>query len=276
MTVVSDAVVRPGSSISDTLRVSGLGASPATIEVRLFGPFASRGAIDCSGTPLWKGDVDVDGDGEAESPKVKLARAGFYTYRERIVATASVDATETACAEEAETALASPLILTGRGDVSVAQVRAAQATSVKPTRVRLARRGIDAPVYGVDIDTRTGALAIPKDIDRVAWWRDGAAPGSANGAILLAGHVDSAKRGAGAFYALKSARRGDTVTVTSDDGKTREYRVSTTQRVRKAALPASIYSRTGRRRLVLVTCGGPFNQAIGHYRDNIIVTAYPR
>ena len=128
----------------------------------------------------------------------------------------------------------------------------------------------------VGIDTRTGALAIPKDIDRVAWWRDGAAPGSANGAILLAGHVDSAKRGAGAFYALKNARRGDTVTVTSDDGKTRDYRVSTMQRVRKAALPESIYSRTGRRRLVLVTCGGPFNTATGHYRDNLIVTAFPR
>ena len=47
-------------------------------------------------------------------------------------------------------------------------------------------------------------------------------PDRETGAILLAGHIDSAKRGAGAFYALKNARRGDTVTVTSDDGKTRE------------------------------------------------------
>ncbi len=64
--------------------------------------------------------------------------------------------------------------------------------------------------------------------------------------------------------------------MTSDDGRTRAYRVSTMQRVRKAALPESIYSRTGRRRLVLVTCGGPFNAANGHYRDNLIVTAFPR
>src|SRR5204862_3246607 len=123
------------------------------------------------------------------------------------VGTASVAATETACGEEAETSLALPLILTGRGDPvvqAVAVPRAAQSATVKPTRVRLGARGIDAPVYEVGIDTRSGALAIPKDIDRVAWWRDGAAPGSANGAILLAGHVDSAKRGAGAFYALKN------------------------------------------------------------------------
>ncbi len=281
-TVVSDQVVRPGSSISDRISVTGLGQTAATIEVRLFGPYASRAAMDCAGTPYWKGTVDVAGDGEASSARVKLTRAGFYTYRERIVGTPSVAATETACGEETETSLAAPLILTGRGDrVVSAQTTApepaatAQSTA-KPTRVRLAARGIDARVYEVGIDTRSGALAIPKDIDRVAWWRDGAAPGSANGAILLAGHVDSARRGAGAFYALKNARRGDTVTVTSDDGKTRSYRISTMQRVRKAALPESIYSRTGRRRLVLVTCGGPFSTATGHYRDNLIVTAFPR
>jgi hypothetical protein len=291
-TVVSDAVVRQGSSISDRISVTGLGQTPATIEVRLFGPFASRAAIECGGAPLWKGTVDVQGDGKADSAKVKLSRAGFYTYRERIVGTASVAATETACAEEAETSLASPLILTGRGDrVVSAQTAApeepgattppppsarAPASTSKPTRVRLAARGIDARVYDVGIDTRSGALAIPKDIDRVGWWRDGAAPGSSNGAILLAGHIDSAKRGAGAFYTLKNARRGDTVTVISDDGKARDYRVSTMQRVRKAELPSSIFTRTGRRRLVLVTCGGPFNTATGHYRDNLIVTAYPR
>ena len=278
-TVVSDQVVRPGSAISDRIAVTGLGQTPATIEVRLFGPYASRAAMDCSGTPFWKGTVDVAGDGETSSPEVTLKRAGFYTYRERIVGTASVTATETECGEETETSLTLPLILTGRGDRVVqaaALPRAAQATAVRPTRVRLAARGIDAPVYEVGIDTRSGALAIPKDIDRVAWWRDGASPGSSNGAILLAGHIDSARRGAGAFYALKNARRGDTVTVTSDDGKTREYRVSTMLRVRKAALPESIYSRTGRRRLVLVTCGGPFYTATGHYRDNLIVTAFPR
>jgi hypothetical protein len=289
-TVVSNAVVRPGSSISDRISVTGLGATPASIEVRLFGPFASRAAIDCSGAPLWKGTVDVAGDGQADSEKFKLSRAGFYTYRERIVGTASVAAAETVCGEEVEASLASPLILTGRGDrVVSAQAptpaeptttppppAAASVATARPTRVRLAARGIDAPVYPVDVDTRSGALATPTDIDRVGWWRDGAAPGSATGAILLAGHVDSAKRGAGAFYTLKNARRGDTVTVTSDDGKVRQYRVTTMQRMPKAALPTNIYSRTGRRRLVLVTCGGPFDRAAGHYRDNIVVTALPR
>ena len=48
------------------------------------------------------------------------------------------------------------------------------------------------------------------------------------------------------------------------------------RRVRKAALPTSIYTRTGERRLVLVTCGGPFDAKTKRYRDNVIVTALPR
>ena len=118
-------------------------------------------------------------------------------------------------------------------------------------------------------------LDVPQNIDRVGWWRDGAAPGASTGTILLGGHVDSARRGAGAFYALKGARRGDTITVRSEGGTIRSYRVTSLRRVRKAALPTAIFTRKGERRLVLVTCGGPFDARRGHYRDNIVVTAVP-
>ena len=77
--------------------------------------------------------------------------------------------------------------------------------------------------------------------------------------------MDSAKDGAGAFYALKCARRGDVIRLDA-----RRYRVTSVRRVRKQALPTSIYTRTGPARLVLVTCGGPFDGR--HYRDNVIVT----
>ncbi len=33
--------------------------------------------------------------------------------------------------------------------------------------------------------------------------------------------------------------------------------------------------RRGRPRLVLVTCGGPFDRVAGHYRDNVVLTAVP-
>jgi hypothetical protein len=51
--------------------------------------------------------------------------------------------------------------------------------------------------------------------------------------------------------------------------------VTSIRSYRKSALPTRVWSRKGRPRLVLVTCGGPFNRATGHYRNNIVVTAAP-
>ena len=250
--------------------------------MRLYGPYASREAMTCAGEPYWSGTVAVDGDGEVRSPQVRLSRAGFYTYRERIAGTPLISEVHTICGDETETSLARPLILTGRGDPGAqpgatrASTVAVAAAAAGPTRVTLRRLGIDAPVAAADIDTRLGVLDVPQSVGSVGWWRDGAAPGDSAGTILLGGHVDSARRGAGAFYALKGARRGDTITLRSETGATRGYRVTSMRRVRKAELPTGIFTRTGERRLVLVTCGGPFDTKTKRYRDNVIVTALPR
>ena len=68
----------------------------------------------------------------------------------------------------------------------------------------------------------------------------------------------------------------DGTLVTTSDGTVRTYRVTTVTTVLKNRLPQRLFTRTGDRRLYLVTCGGPFNPAIGHYRDNVILTAVPR
>jgi hypothetical protein len=201
---------------------------------------------------------------------VRLAKAGFYTFRERVVGSQL----KTECADVAETALARPLILTGRGD-PVTRARAASPKPVPPTRVQVPSLGIDAPVFPVAISPATGALAVPPLIHRLGWWLDGMTPGSSAGSTLIAGHVDSAKGGPGAFVRLKDARRGALVEVTTRDGRTRTYRVVSVQVMPKDSLPTSLYSRRGRPRLVLVTCGGPFDAGIGHYRDNVVVTAVP-
>jgi len=104
---------------------------------------------------------------------------------------------------------------------------------------------------------------------------DGAAPGARAGSILIAGHVDSATAGAGAFFRLKDARPGAQITVRTSAGRTHTYRVVSVQNYLKRKLPPSFYSLRGRPRLVLVTCGGPFIESEGHYRDNVVVVAVP-
>ena len=276
VTKVSSRVVRPGSQIFDRLSVSGLGETAAKVEVELHGPFRTRAAITCSGAPFWKGTVAVRGNGSYVTPKVRVGKSGFYTYRERIASSTVSAGTETACAEEAETSLVQPLIPTGGEPRQAREVDAAKppAGGSRPTSVRLARLGVQARLRTVSIDADHTNLHVPDDIRTAGWWADGSWPGAKTGATLIAGHVDSARRGAGAFYPLTRARRGDAVELRTADGRTRRYRVTRVQRVRKDRLPSSIFSRQGAPRLVLVTCGGPF--ADGHYRDNVIVTAVPR
>jgi sortase (surface protein transpeptidase) len=116
---------------------------------------------------------------------------------------------------------------------------------------------------------------VPPQIWRTGWWQDGAAPGSTSGAVLIAGHVDRAGVGPGAFFRLKDSRPGQLVHVKTADGRTYTYRVTSVRFYLKSNLPTNIYSTTGAPRLVLVTCGGPFIESAGHYRDNVVLTAVP-
>jgi hypothetical protein len=199
---------------------------------------------------------------------------GFYTYRERLLGTRLVAGATTSCATLAGTSLVAPQIVAGRGDTA-AFVAASAAGADTPARIQIAALGIDAPISPSAIDIAHGALGIPSDIHRAGWWRDGASPGDDRGAILVAGHVDSARAGAGAFFHLGSAQPGDIARLVTVAGHSFSYRVTTVRSYAKAALPVGIYARNGNSRLVLVTCGGPFDAASGHYLDNIVVTASP-
>ena len=54
-TQVSAQQAKPGATISDKVVVTGTGVLSLSIQAALYGPFATHGAISCSGTPLWKG-----------------------------------------------------------------------------------------------------------------------------------------------------------------------------------------------------------------------------
>jgi hypothetical protein len=271
---VPDQIVRPGARVSDRIRVRGLGSTEAAVQVDLFGPFASRAAIRCNGRPIWHGKVVVSGERPVRSPAVTVTRAGFYTYRERLLSTTLVAGSSSECASATRTLLATPKIVTGQGDIAT-YAAARGPVSTRPTRIRLETVEIDADISAVQIDLTHGTLGVPADIARAGWWKDGKPPGADAGAILIAGHVDSAREGRGAFFSLGRARVGDQVHVDTAGGRVFSYRVVSVRNHHKEALPTSVYSRTGAPRLVLVTCGGPFDQQTRRYRDNIVVTAVP-
>ena len=127
-----------------------------------------------------------------------------------------------------------PAILGGRGD-KVAYVSQGSGGAVegqaRPARDRRRRSRRSASTC------KSGALGIPDEHQArrlVARRRDARRQDRHD--RCSRGHVDSAKKGAGAFYALKSARRGDTVTVTRAR-RPSSYRVTTVKTMLKAALP---------------------------------------
>ncbi len=143
-----------------------------------------------------------------------------------------------------------------------------------PVKIRIPRIGVNAPVMKLGRDA-DGTVQVPPlaDHNLTGWYRYGPAPGQRGPAVIL-GHVDSTT-GISVFYDLKNLHAGDTVDVTLADGTVAAFAVDGLQKVAKDAFPtASVYGKSGDPSLRLITCGGPFDQATGHYTDNIIVYAH--
>ena len=154
----------------------------------------------------------------------------------------------------------------------------AQATGavIAPVSLRIPAQDIALPVDPVGVQG-DGQMEIPPLAERGGWYRFGAAPGEVAGTAVIAAHVDSiASAGLGPFARLKNLVPGDAVEVTLADGTSRDYAVTSVDRVAKSdARWQDVFVRDGAPRLVLITCGGVFQPAVGHYADNVIVTAEP-
>ncbi len=105
VTTVSSQSVLPGTTITDTVKVTGLNGESATVTATLYGPFPTRAAIVCTGTPVWTGTIPVTADGSYTTAAATVQIPGYYTYRESIAASGFVRATQTACADVAETSI---------------------------------------------------------------------------------------------------------------------------------------------------------------------------
>lgn len=141
-----------------------------------------------------------------------------------------------------------------------------------PTRLRVPVIGVDAAVVPVVVDA-AGALGVPDDPRVVGWWSAAARPGAAVGPVVLDGHVDTYRDGPGALFHLADLLPGDEVFVDTADGAVR-YVVRSAARHPKGRIPAEVFA-PGPPRVVLISCGGPFDRTLRHYADNVVVVAGP-
>jgi hypothetical protein len=144
-----------------------------------------------------------------------------------------------------------------------------------PTRVEIPALGVDVQVRAVGVDAQ-GRMGLPQSADVAGWYRFGAAPASTTGATVVAAHVDD-EDSVGPFARLTDAEPGTVVRVRTADGTSHNYTVERTEATDKADVSAdSLFDRSGRPRLVLVTCGGEWDADARSYTDNVVVTATPR
>ena len=152
--------------------------------------------------------------------------------------------------------------------------RASALTRSVPVSVRIPDIGVSAPVMKVGKNADGTVQVPPLAIHNLTgWYEYGPAPGQRGAAVIL-GHVDSTS-GISVFFDLKDLRAGAKVYVTLADKKVATFAVDGVQKVAKDAFPAaSVYGRADYPSLRLITCGGAFDPATGHYLDNIIVYAH--
>jgi sortase (surface protein transpeptidase) len=105
-----------------------------------------------------------------------------------------------------------------------------------------------------------------------AWYKYSVTPGEI-GTSVIEGHVDS-YRGAAVFFRLGTLRPGDHIDVTLADGITAVFRVTGVREYTKDEYPASIiYGASDYAALRVITCGGAFDYATGHYLSSVVVFA---
>jgi len=141
-----------------------------------------------------------------------------------------------------------------------------------PRRLQLPAAGVDAAVVPVGVGP-SRELAVPGDVHLLGWWSSGPLPGSPAGTVVIDGHVDD-RGGPGALFRLARTPVGSALVLQTPAGVLR-YAVQARRLYGKDQLPGDLFTAAGRPRLVLITCGGPFDRATGHYQDNVVLYALP-
>jgi sortase (surface protein transpeptidase) len=141
----------------------------------------------------------------------------------------------------------------------------------EPVRLIIPSIGVRTGLVHLGL-TSSGALQVPATTAVAGWYTGSARPG-AIGAAVIAGHIDSVA-GPGVFFRLRLLRPGDRVYVRQAGGSLAVFEVTAVHSYLKTRFPTmAVYGPVPAAELRLITCGGTFDYATGHYLSNVIVYA---
>jgi sortase (surface protein transpeptidase) len=143
-----------------------------------------------------------------------------------------------------------------------------------PVSVHIPAIGVTSDLLrlGVSADGEIQVPSLYTEAAEAAWYKYSVTPGQI-GASVIEGHIDSYS-GPAVFFRLGALRPGDRVDVRLADRVTAVFRVTGVREYLKSRFPAKfIYGPTSYASLRLITCGGAFDYATGHYLSSTVVYA---
>lgn len=138
-----------------------------------------------------------------------------------------------------------------------------------PKTLRIPAIGVETTFEYVGL-TAEGAMDVPKDPNKAAWYQLGPRPGERGNAVI-AGHVDWGGKLA-VFWGLKDLKPGDLVEVVAADDKKYEYAVQWLRWVdARSASAEEAFRQTDLGEITLITCGGQFDRSTRQYLSRLVV-----
>ncbi len=142
----------------------------------------------------------------------------------------------------------------------------------EPTHLKIPKIAVDTDITTVGL-LADGSLATPPVLSNIAgWYKFSPTPGEI-GPAIIDGHVDSYKN-ISVFWRLRELLPDDQIIITRADGSTVDFKVEALQQFSQENFPTNqVYGNIDHPGLRLITCGGTFSRATGHYDQNTVVFA---
>jgi hypothetical protein len=139
-----------------------------------------------------------------------------------------------------------------------------------PVSISIQKAGVDAIVETREIVD--GVMQDPTGPWVVSWYKETGRLGVPDENVVMAAHVDYWDVGPAVFYNIRVLAEGDEVDVTGDDGNVYRYAVEWQKLFDADNAPIQdIVGPTDESALTLITCGGQFDYANGHYISRTVV-----
>jgi sortase (surface protein transpeptidase) len=139
-----------------------------------------------------------------------------------------------------------------------------------PVRLVIPALSVNAGVEAVGVD-RSGAMATPRNVWNVGWYRDGPVPG-AQGDAVIDGHVGLPGSPL-VFSGLSRLTVGAEVIAVLADGTRSRFSVTGIRSWPASAHPEGLFSAEGEPRLSLITCTGSYDRTSQTYAERLTVEA---